>query len=160
MAARRFETQIHPDDRLDPDKAGPQVMRHVTVHVGESPITWLAARGHLSAAQLAAGERLRADYERAGLAARVTMRWDAAAPAKTRGGAKAADASLAQIDAHRRFRAALDAAGPGLADICWRVICAGEGIGCAEKGLGWPARSGKLVLGLALDRLARFYGVG
>ncbi len=160
MAARRFETQIHPDDRLDPDKAGPQVMRHVTVHVGESPITWLAARGHLSAAQLAAGERLRADYERAGLAARVTMRWDAAAPAKTRGGSKAADASLAQIDAHRRFRAALDAAGPGLADICWRVICAGEGIGCAEKGLGWPARSGKLVLGLALDRLARFYGVG
>ncbi|WP_077147224.1 DUF6456 domain-containing protein, partial [Sphingopyxis sp. KK2] len=123
MAAPRFETQIHPDDRLDPGKAGPQVMRHVTVHVGESPITWLAARGHLSAAQLAAGERLRADYERAGLAARVTMRWDAAAPAKTRGGAKAADASLARIDAHRRFRAALDAAGPGLADICWRVIC-------------------------------------
>ena len=160
MAAPRFETHIHPDDRLDPDKAGPQVMRHVTVNVAESPIAWLAARGHLTAAQLAAGERLRADYERAGLAARVTMRWDAAAPAKTRGGAKAADASLARIDAHRRFHGALDAAGPGLADICWRVICAGEGIGCAEKGLGWPARSGKLVLGLALDRLARFYGTG
>lgn len=160
MAAPRFETQIHPDDRLDPGKAGPQVMRHVTVNVAESPIAWLAARGRLTAAQLAAGERLRADYERAGLAARVTMRWDAAAPAKTRGGAKAADASLARIDAHRRFHGALDAAGPGLADICWRVICAGEGIGCAEKGLGWPARSGKLVLGLALDRLARFYGTG
>jgi hypothetical protein len=88
------------------------------------------------------------------------MRWDAAAPAKTRGGARVADASLARIDAHRRFHAALDAVGPGLTDICWRVICAGEGIGCAEKGLGWPARSGKLVLGLALDRLARFYGTG
>jgi hypothetical protein len=160
MAAPRFETHVHPDDRLDPGKAGPQVMRHVTVNIAESPIAWLAARGHLTAAQLAAGERLRADYERAGLAARVTMRWDAAAPAKTRGGAKAADASLARIDAHRRFHGALDAAGPGLADICWRVICAGEGIGCAEKGLGWPARSGKLVLGLALDRLARFYGTG
>ena len=58
------------------------------------------------------------------------------------------------------FMRALDAAGPGLADICWRVICAGEGIAGAEKGLGWPARSGKLVLGLALDRLARFYGTG
>ena len=160
MATRRFETHIHPDDRIDPGKTGPQVMRHVTVNVAESPIAWLAARGHLSAAQLAAGERLRADYERAGLAARVTMRWDVAAPAKTRGGAKAADASLARIDAHRRVHGALDAAGPGLADICWRVICAGEGIGCAEKGLGWPARSGKLVLGLALDRLARFYGTG
>lgn len=160
MAGPRLETRIHPDDRLDPGKTGPQVMRHVSVNVAESPVAWLAARGHLTAAQLAAGERLRADYERAGLAARVTMRWDAAAPAKTRGGAKAADASLARIDAHRRFHAALDAAGPGLADICWRVICAGEGIGCAEKGLGWPARSGKLVLGLALDRLARFYGTG
>jgi len=160
MPARRLETRIHPDDRLDPGKAGPQVMRHVTVNLGESPIAWLAARGHLTAAQRDAGERLRGDYERAGLSARVTMRWDAAAPAKTRGGARVADASLARIDAHRRFHAALDAVGPGLADICWRVICAGEGIGCAEKGLGWPARSGKLVLGLALDRLARFYGTG
>lgn len=160
MAARRFETQVHPDDRIDPDKAGPQVMRHVRVNVGESPIAWLAARGMLTVAQLAAGERLRRDYERAGLAARVTMRWDAAPPGKSRGGARASDASLARIDAHRRFHTALDAAGPGLADICWRVICAGEGIGGAEKGLGWPARSGKLVLGLALDRLARFYGTG
>ena len=160
MTTLRLETRIHPDDRLDPGKAGPPVMRQVTVTVGESPIAWLAARGHLTAAQLDAGERLRGDYERGGLSARVTMRWDAAAPAKTRGGAKAADASLARIDAHRRFPAALDAAGPGLADICWRVICASEGIGCAEKGLGWPARSGKLVLGLALDRLARFYGTG
>lgn len=158
MTARRLETQIHPDDRIDPGKAGPQAMRHVTVNVGESPIAWLASRGLLSAAQLRAGERLRADYERAGLSARVTMRWDAAPPGKSRGGARASDASLARIDARRRFHEALDAAGPGLADICWRVICAGEGIGDAEKGMGWPARSGKLVLRLALDRLVRFYG--
>jgi hypothetical protein len=39
------------------------------------------------------------------------------------------------------------------------VICAGEGVPVAEKGLGWPARSGRLVLTLALDRLAGFYGV-
>jgi hypothetical protein len=160
MTVRQLETRIHPDDRIDPGKAGPRVMRHVTVNVAESPISWLAARGLLTDAQLRAGERLRADYERAGLSARVTMRWDAAAPAKSRGGARAADASLARIDAHRRFHAALEAAGPGLADICWRVICAGEGIGGAEKALGWPARSGKLVLGMALDRLARFYGTG
>lgn len=157
MSVRPLETRIHPDDRLDP---GRTVMRHVTVNAAESPISWLASRGLLTDAQLRAGERLRADYERAGLSARVTMRWDAAAPAKQRGGARAADASLARIDAHRRFHGALDAAGPGLADICWRVICAGEGIGGAEKTLGWPARSGKLVLGLALDRLAQFYGTG
>lgn len=160
MTARRVETRIHPDDRLDPGKAGPQVMRHVTVNVAESPIAWLASRGMLTPGQLQAGERLRADYERAGLAARVTMRWDAAPPAKGRGGARASDASLARIDARRRFHAAVDHVGPGLADICWRVICAGEALGGAEKAMGWPARSGKLVLGLALDRLARFYGVG
>ena len=160
MTARRLETRVHPDDRLDPGKAGPQMMRHVTVNVVESPIAWLASRGMLTPEQLQAGERLRADYERAGLAARVTMRWDAAPPSKSRGGARAADASLARIDAHRRFHAAVEHVGPGLADICWRVICAGEGIGGAEKALGWPSRSGKLVLTLALDRLARFYGTG
>jgi hypothetical protein len=160
MTARRLESRLHPDDRIDPGKAGPQVMRHVTVNVAESPIAWLASRGHLNDAQFHAGERLRADYERAGLSARVTMRWEAAPPAKSRGGARAGDASLARIDAQRRFHAALDAAGPGLADICWRVVCGGEGIGGAERALGWPARSGKLVLGLALDRLARFYGTG
>jgi hypothetical protein len=30
----------------------------------------------------------------------------------------------------------------------------------AEKALAWPARSGKLVLGLALDRVADFYRMG
>lgn len=160
MTARQLTECLHPDDRIDPGRRGPQTMRRVTVNVAESPVQWLASRGLLTDAQCRAGERLRADYERAGLAARVTMCWDAAPPAKSRGGARASDASLARIDAHRRFHAALDAAGPGLADICWRVICAGEGIGGAEKALGWPTRSGKLVLGLALDRLARFYGTG
>lgn len=152
MTARQLTECLHPDDRVDPGRRGPQTMRRVTVNMAESPVQWLASRGLLTDAQCRAGERLRADYERAGLAARVTMRWDAAP--------RASDASLARIDAHRRFHAALDAAGPGLADICWRVICAGEGIGGAEKALGWPTRSGKLVLGLALDRLARFYGTG
>lgn len=160
MTARHLTECLHPDDRIDPGKSGPRTMRRVTMNLAESPVQWLASRRLLTEAQCRAGERLRADYERAGLAARVTMRWDAAPPAKSRGGARAADASLARIDAHRRFHAALDAAGPGLADICWRVICAGEGIAGAEKALGWPTRSGKLVLGLALDRLARFYGTG
>src|SRR3546814_2175762 len=75
-------TRLHPDDRIDPGKTGPQVMRHVTVNAAESPIGWLASRGMLTPAQLGAGERLRGDYERAGLSARVTMRWDAAPPGK------------------------------------------------------------------------------
>jgi hypothetical protein len=75
MTTRHFVTRLHPDDRVDPGKAGPQVMRHVTVNVAESPLAWLAARGMVSDAHYRAGERLRTDYERAGLAGRVTMRW-------------------------------------------------------------------------------------
>lgn len=64
-----------------------------------------------------------------------------------------------QIDARRRFDGAVEAAGPGLADILWRVVCAGEGMRDAESALGWPARAGKLVLTLALDRIADFYRI-
>jgi hypothetical protein len=37
------------------------------------------------------------------------------------------------------------------------VVCAGEGLPIAERALGWPARAGRLVLGIALDRLADHY---
>ena len=39
--------------------------RSVTVNLAESPLTWLHARGHLSDRLFDAGERLRADYEKA-----------------------------------------------------------------------------------------------
>lgn len=160
-APRQLAQKLHPDDRIDPARRGPHMMRHVTVNMGESPLAWLHARGRISDAQLAAGERLRADYERAGLSPRVTMRWDAAPPARgPRGASPAGGASLARIDAHRRFHAAMAHVGPGLADICWRVLCAGDAMPDAEKRLGWPARAGRLVLMLALDRLAEFYGTG
>lgn len=132
--------------------------RSVTVNLGESPLDWLRARGHVDARQYEAGARLRGDYETAALGPRVTMRWDAAPrQAGRRGAAEPLDPTLAQIAAKRRFDAAIAAAGAGLADILWRVVCAGEGLSAAEKGLGWPSRAGKLVLCLALDRVADHY---
>lgn len=129
--------------------------RSVSVNVAESPLSWLHARGHLTDRQYAAGEQLRADWERAQLAPRLTMRWD---PVRISGGR---DADLTpgerQLAAKSRFDGALAEVGVGLSDILWRVVCAGEGVPVAEKALGWPARSGKLVLGLALDRVADFY---
>ena len=157
---RLLISQLHPDDRADPANHGLPSRRFVTINLAESPLAWLHARGKLCDRQLLAGEKLRADYERAGLGARVTMRWDAAPATGKRGGARASDGAYGRIDAHARFHGALTAAGPGLADICWRVICAGEGMPDAERGLGWPARSGRVVLTLALDRLADFYGLG
>lgn len=134
--------------------------RSVTVNLAESPLGWLFARGLLSQAQYDAGERLRCDWERAQLSPKVTMSWDAAPVARGRGGAAfGPDLCTAQIDAKARFEAAVSAAGPGLSDILWRVVCAGEGMRDAESALGWPARAGKLVLTLALDRVATYYRI-
>jgi len=132
--------------------------RTVSVNTVESPLGWLLARGHLTQRQHDAGEQLRLDWERAQLSPRVTMRWDPAPVAKSRGGAPGAlQPAESQLKAKERFDHALEAAGPGLTDILWRVVCAGEGMRDAETALGWPARAGKLVLTIALDRVADYY---
>lgn len=137
-----------------------RAVRSVTVNSVESPLGWLYSRELLSRRQFDAGEKLRGDWERAGLSPGVTMKWDAAPIGRQRGGSSAGlDASAAQLDAKRRFEAAIEAAGPGLSDILWRVVCAGEGMRHAETALGWPARAGKLVLVLALDRIADYYRI-
>ena len=64
-----------------------------------------------------------------------------------------------QVSSKQRFDGAVQAAGKGLDDILWRVVCAGEGLPEAEKILGWPARSGKLVLKIALERVADYYHI-
>lgn len=132
--------------------------RTVTVNAVESPLGWLAARGHITRRQYDAGEQLREDWERSQLAPRVTMRWDAAPVARGRSGPGAPLAPAEnQMHARRRFDDAIKAAGPGLSDILWRVVCSGEGMREAESALGWPARAGKLVLTIALDRVADYY---
>ncbi|RVT39800.1 DUF6456 domain-containing protein [Sphingobium algorifonticola] len=135
-------------------------LHHVTINLAESPLGWLHARGRLSDRQYAAGELLRRDWERAGMGAQVTMRWDPTPVARGRGGAPdAPDPTMPQLSARDRLAAAMRAAGPGLSDILWRVACAGEGLVAAEKALGWPGRAGKLVLGFALDRVADYYRI-
>lgn len=134
--------------------------RSVTVNLAESPLGWLKARGMVSERQFDAGERLRGDWTVAGLGPRVTMRWDAAPAARGgKGPGAALDPTLAQIAAKRRFEGAMDAVGTGLRDVLWRVACAGEGLETAEKALGWPKRAAKLVLLMALDRVADHYRV-
>lgn len=137
-----------------------QAARSLSVNLAESPLGWLFARGHVSERQYLAGERLRWDWERAQLDPQVTMRWDAAPMQRGRGGQGTAfEACSSQVDARHRFGEAVKSVGPGLADIVWRIICAGEGMRQAETALGWPARAGKLVLGLALDRIADHYRI-
>ena len=156
---RLLVEQPLPGDQPSPSRRG-RAARSVTVNLAESPLGWLLARGHVTQRQFDAGERLRIDWERGQLGPRVTMAWDSAPVARTRGGSGASvDLSSSQLDAKRRFDAAVAEAGPGLADILWRVVCAGEGMRDAESALGWPARAGKLVLGIALDRVADYYRI-
>ena len=141
---------------------GPDGRQHrLQINLGESPASWLFARRRLSRRQYEAAEQIRADWERAGMSARVTMNWDVSASlARSSRGRHAPDPSLTQISARDRLNGALGAAGPGLCDILWRVICACEGLAAAERALGWPSRAGKLVLGFALDRVADYYRLG
>jgi len=145
-------------ERLPPRGARP--VRSVTVNLVESPLGWLKARGLVSERQFLAGEALRADWDRASLEPRVTMRWDAPPPGRSaRGAPDPAMPTLLQLAARRRFEAAVASVGGGLADVLWRVVCAGEGMREAERALGWPARAGRVVLTIALDRLADHYRI-
>ncbi len=140
------------------DNGSKRSIRSVTVNIAESPLAWLHARGHLTDRQLLAGEKLRYDYEAACIEPRVTMSWENIPQSRTRRSAPAPlSGSERAISAKDRFDSAIAEVGRDLADIAWRVICAGEGVPVAEKALGWPTRSGKLVLRIALDRLAEFY---
>jgi hypothetical protein len=147
LLARRT---LPPSDAID--------RRVVTVNLAESPLAWLMRRAMVTPAQFDAGERLRHDFMRAGQAPRVTMRWDPA-PGGRSGPGGGLDPTTAMLSARQRFDAAVKAAGPGLEDVLWRVVCLGEGLETAERALGWPNRAGKLVLKLALDRLVAHYGI-
>ena len=160
MAARMLAERPLMRDGVERGKRA-RPRRTVTVNLAESPLGWLKARGLVSARQYDAGEKLRADWERGGLAPSLTMRWEASPADKAARAAPAmGHATLKQVAARRRFDAAVAAVGGGLTDLLWRVVCAGEAMGETEQSLGWPARSGRVVLGIALDRLADHYRLG
>ncbi len=132
-------------------------------NLAESPLTLLARKKdrsgafYLTADLLEAGERFRADFESAQLGPRVAQNCDRfMTSGASNGWSTGSEGSTA---AHERFSRAMDALGPGLGDIALRVCCFLEGLEKAEKRLGWSARSGKVVLKIALQRLAIHYGI-
>lgn len=122
----------------------PRRLRHMRSLLPDSPVTALARRQDkrgkpfLARNLVVAAERLREDYE-----------LSHAMPAAEGGaGAEAA---------RGRLNAALEALGPGLADVALRCCCYLEGLESIETRMEWSARSGKVVLRIALARLEMHY---
>jgi transposase-like protein len=138
--------------------------RRVRYNSAESPVQVLARRRDrdgkpfLPPELVSAAEQLRMDFELAQMGPRVTQNWERfltgggrgsfSPDGKTGGGPR---------DARERVSAALRDLGPGLGDMVLRCCCFLEGLELAEKRMGWSARSGKIVLRIALQRLRLHY---
>jgi hypothetical protein len=116
----------------------------------------------LTAPQFEAGERLAADFRHAQLMPRTTANWSAATPGvRTRRSAPGAgvEMSEAAVAARQRVCRALDTVGPELSGILIDVCCFDIGLEAAGQAGGWRRGTARVVLDLALTRLARHYGL-
>lgn len=115
----------------------------------------------ISTEQLAAAERLAADFQRAALQPRVTQSWDAAAYAARsgfsgHGGVGERDASA---QAHLRVQKALEFAGSDLAGLLLDVCCFDVGLAQCERDRSWNEGTARILLRHGLQRLAEHYGL-
>jgi len=139
---------------------GPRKLRY---NLAESPVAALGRRRDkdgkpfLETELVEAAERLREDFEAAQMGPRVTQNWDRFLTAGDRGGYRPDSGGDGNRGARDRVALALRELGPGLGDVVLRVCCFLEGIEAAERRMGWAARSGKIVLRIALMRLRRHY---
>ncbi|MGB3147111.1 MAG: DUF6456 domain-containing protein, partial [Paracoccaceae bacterium] len=138
--------------------------RRVRYNLAESPFAALARRRDkdgnlfLEPELVVAGERLREDFELAQMGPKVAQNWDRFLTASDRGNFRPdTGGGDGPSRARERVAAALRDLGPGLGDVVLRCCCFLEGLEVAEKRMGWSARSGKIVLRIALIRLKRHY---
>lgn len=149
------------ETRVLPGSEGKTRLRY---NLAESPVAVLGRRRDkdgkpfLEADLVTAAERLREDFELSQMGPRVAQNWERFLTGGDRGHFQP-DAGLAEGPRAARDRVALALRdlGPGLGDVALRVCCFLEGIEAAERRMGWAARSGKIVLRIALQRLRRHY---
>jgi transposase-like protein len=149
---RTWDTRVAEDEGEE---------RRVRYNAAESPVQMLARRRDrdgkpfLPPELVAAAEQLRMDFELAQLGPRVTQNWERFLTGGDRGGF--GPDSKSGGSARDRVSVALRDLGPGLGDMVLRCCCFLEGLEVAEKRMGWSARSGKIVLRIALQRLRLHY---
>jgi hypothetical protein len=144
--------------------AADQRARRKRYGTAETPLSGLARRKDvdgkpfLSGELVRAGERLREDFELAQMGPRMSQNWErylTGGVSSPCGGS--ADQSGGANAARERVAGALRDLGPGLGDVALRCCCYLEGLERIEKRMAWSARSGKIVLRIALQRLKRHY---
>ena len=166
---RRFVETGPQDRQQEQSPARPRVSdsRSSSTRPPESPLEWLHRRKGpdgqplIGRAAYEAGERFRAEYTRAGLMPRMSADLTGNIPGKgrragSRGPAMVLDAAL---DARDRVNRAIEAVGNEMSGLVVDVCCHLKSLGDAERERGWPKRSAKVVLDMALSRLARHYGI-
>ncbi|MEL6914963.1 MAG: DUF6456 domain-containing protein [Pseudomonadota bacterium] len=137
--------------------------RRLRYNLAESPLAALARRKgkdgqpFLSDDLVAVGERLREDFELAQMGPRVAQNWDRFLTGGHDGTFTSTDGLGGPEAARARVQDALADLGPGLGDVALRCCCFLEGLETAERRMGWSARSGKIVLRIALARLKAHY---
>lgn len=154
-------------DHAKPALAGGEddgVRKRIRYNAAESPLTALARRRDrdgepfLTSDMVNAGEHLREDFELAQMGPRMAQDWDRFLTTSGRENYSGGHgAPTGPAEARTRVAAALQDLGPGLSDVVLRCCCYLEGLETVEKKLGWSARSGKIVLRIALLRLRRHY---
>src|SRR4051812_29881820 len=179
MAKSTVSARAHqsaPDDTINPFRAQHLSLAHrtiatpegaadVLVDEAESPLAWLARRKGrdgqplIQAVQFQAGERLRTDFTRAQLTPSVTSSWDPSRAGGRRGQGGGGTFTDAVVTAREQVHRRLAATGPELAGLLLDVCCFLKGLEDIERERRWPPRPGKIVLQLALARLARHYGL-
>ena len=150
-APQAFQTRPNPAIETEPVFKGSP----------ETPLMTLARRRNkdgtyfLTPALVAAGNRFHDDFEIA-----QTVRPDGFSHEdwlRCASGAALSGGSEKQQLLIERVAATLRDLGPELSDISLRCCCYLDGLELSEQSLGWSARSGKVVLRIALQRLKRYY---
>ena len=140
-----------------------QTSKRIRYGLSETPLLALARRRDTAESPfqsddlVRAGERLREDFELSHMAPRTTQNWDRFLTCVDDQGGGPAPSGYGADAARARLASALRDLGPGLGDVVLRCCCYLEGLERAEKKMGWSARSGKIVLRIALQRLKRHY---
>ena len=168
-SGRVTEIAFSAGDRVE---AGQPLVRlndaaaHATLASAEATVAEAQARRDangdplLSPEEVEAGERLREDYELAQIGPKVGQDWRRfLTPAVSGSAGPGRTPSEGPMFARDRVARALDCLGPGLSDAAVRICCFLEGLEATERRMGWSARSGKVVLKLALQRLVDHYGL-